>query len=276
MVLSEEGGTRAGAAKFKTEPGSDKKKNVRKTGFQQRHSWKPRPASLEDRTSAMFSDLRPSTFKTTIKRLSGYAILKYVHYTGQAIQTRQPKVFNRPSKPSDGYMSDNPDGAKYLWQAKCKEIMVKKIGYTASLRKMFPAVLGCFNEDLRRKVKNWVDSNSLESDGDNLSLLSTIEHEVYGVRSAEYEPAAYHQAQVKIYSFSHVLDSRGHTFSNYLEHHANMVNIAEHARGKLDGVPALIVDTPGMRGLCGLFLQSAHEGEKLADIANYINPTLAE
>ena len=55
-----------------------------------------------------------------------------------------------------------------------------------------------------------------------------------------------------------------------------MVNLTKRFRGKLDGVPALIVATIGMYGLCGFFRQSAHEDYKPSDIADYENPTMAE
>ena len=32
---------------------------------------------------------------------------------------------------------------------------------------------------------------------------------------------------------------------------------------------------PGMHALCGFFIQIAHENDKLANISNYANPTLA-
>ena len=78
----------------------------------------------------MFSALRPSTFKKTIKRLSGYAILKYGHYMVQAVRTCQPKIFNNPAKLSDKDMAGELDGAKYWCQDECKEMMAKKKGYT--------------------------------------------------------------------------------------------------------------------------------------------------
>ena len=46
--------------------------------------------------------------------------------------------------------------------------------------------------------------------------------------------------------------------------------------GTLEGVPALIVAMPGMRGLCGLFLQSAHEDDKPAIIPDHMSHTLAK
>ena len=33
----------------------------------------------------------------------------------QAVQTRQPKTFSCPTNLSDNDISNNPDGAKYLW-----------------------------------------------------------------------------------------------------------------------------------------------------------------
>ena len=78
----------------------------------------------------MFSALRPSTFKKTIKRLSGYAILKYGHYTGQAVRTCHPKIFSNTANLSDEDMAGEPDRAKYWCQAECKEMMAKKKGYT--------------------------------------------------------------------------------------------------------------------------------------------------
>ena len=71
---------------------------------------------------------------------------------GQAIQTGQPRVFNLPGKPSDEGVSNNLDGAKYWWQAKYKEMMAKIRGYTSSLCKMLPTILGCCDEDLRGKA----------------------------------------------------------------------------------------------------------------------------
>ena len=78
------------------------------------------PILPEDLTGTMFSALRPVTFNKTIKRLSGYMTLKYGHYTGRAVQTRQPKTFSFPSKPSYNDIADDPDGSKYWWQAECK------------------------------------------------------------------------------------------------------------------------------------------------------------
>ena len=54
-----------------------------------------------------------------------------------------------------------------------------------------------------------------------------------------------------------------------------MVNLTAHARDNLDGVPATIVATLGMHGLCGFFLQSTHKFDKLANIIYYVNPTLS-
>ena len=103
------------ATKVKTEQGSDDKNNVKKTGFQQRHSWQPAPTSPEDTTGAMFSPLGPATFKKTIKRLSGFATLNYGHYTVQAVRTHKPKTFSRTTKLSDDDISNDTDGAKYCW-----------------------------------------------------------------------------------------------------------------------------------------------------------------
>ena len=55
-----------------------------------------------------------------------------------------------------------------------------------------------------------------------------------------------------------------------------MVNLTEHARGNLGGIPASIVATPCIHGLCGFFLQGAHEDDKPSKIYDYVNPTLAE
>ena len=63
---------------------------------------------------------------------------------------------------------------------------------------------------------------------------------------------------------------------DHLDHHSDMVDMTEHSEGKLDGVPVSIVATPGMRSLCGFFLQSSHEDDKPADIVDYGNSTLAE
>ena len=54
-----------------------------------------------------------------------------------------------------------------------------------------------------------------------------------------------------------------------------MIDLTNRAKIKLDSVPALIVATPGMRGLCGLFLQSLHEDDNSDDISDYLNPTSA-
>ena len=53
-------------------------------------------------------------------------------------------------------------------------MMEEKITFTSNLRKMFPTVLGCFNEDLQVKVKNWADLDYLKSSGNNLGLLNDI------------------------------------------------------------------------------------------------------
>ena len=55
-----------------------------------------------------------------------------------------------------------------------------------------------------------------------------------------------------------------------------MVNLTENVRGKLYSVPSLIVSMPGMRVLCGFFLQSLHEDNKPDNIEDYGNPTLAK
>ena len=55
-----------------------------------------------------------------------------------------------------------------------------------------------------------------------------------------------------------------------------MVDLIEHAKGKLDGVFASIVATPGMRGHCCFFLQSSQEENKPTDIADYVKPTLTK
>ena len=70
-------------------------------------------------------------------------------------------------------MSHNPDDTKYWWQAKCKDMMVKKRCYTSSLSKMFPTVLGFCDKDLRGKVRNRVSFNYLEYVSDNLGMLNT-------------------------------------------------------------------------------------------------------
>ena len=114
-------------------------------------------------------------------------------------------------------MVNNTNGAKYLWQAKWKKMMDKKRGYTTSLRKMFPTVLGLCNKDLQGKVWNQTEFDSLESDGDILGLLNTIEQEGNGVRISEYAPVAYHQAQVKFYRLSQSQDNQGHTVSDHLK-----------------------------------------------------------
>ena len=44
----------------------------------------------------------------------------------------------------------------------------------------------------------------------------------------------------------------------------------------MDGAPASIVATLGMRGLCGFFLQRTHKDNKPAEISNYVNTTLDE
>ena len=86
----------------------------------------------------------------------------------------------------------------------------------------------------------------------------------------------YHQAQFKFYRLSQGQDGRGHTVSDHLENHSYMVNLTENVGGKLYSVPSLIVSMPGMRSLCGFFLQSLHEENKPDDIDDYGNPTLAK
>ena len=81
-MISEEGGTTPRAGKVNTNPVSDDKKNVKKTGFHKRHSRKPTTNSLEYLTGMMFSALRPATFRKIVKRILGYATLKHGHYTG--------------------------------------------------------------------------------------------------------------------------------------------------------------------------------------------------
>ena len=119
-----------------------------------------------------------------IKRISGYATLKYGKYTGQYVRTQQPKTFSRPSKPSDDDMADNPDGAKYWWQAKCKEMMADKRTYTSNLCKILPTVLGCCDEELQGKVRNRADLNYLDSSGNTLRLPNAIKKEGYGIQIA--------------------------------------------------------------------------------------------
>ena len=55
-----------------------------------------------------------------------------------------------------------------------------------------------------------------------------------------------------------------------------MVGLTKRDGVELDVVPASILATPCMRRLCGFFLQSSHEDDNPADIANYGNPTLAK
>ena len=173
-MTSEEDGTRSGVTKINTKQGSDNKKNVKKTVFQQRHSQQPEPTSPEDLTGATLSALRSVTFKNTIKRLLGYATLKYGHYTGQAVRTRQSKTFSRLSKPSNGDISDSPDSAKYWWKAECKETMAEIRTYNSNLRKMFPTVLGCCDKYLQGKVQNRSDFDYLEYSSNTLGLVNTI------------------------------------------------------------------------------------------------------
>ena len=126
-----------------------------------------------------------------------------------------------------------------------------------------------------RKVLNQADFDSLESSGDTDGLLNVINQERYRLRSAKYAFVAYHLAQVKFYLLRQGQYGYGNTVYDHLEHHSDMVNLTESARGKLDGVPDSIVTTPGMRGLCGFLLQS-YDDDKPAEISNYINPTLDE
>ena len=193
-MSSEYGGTRSRAAKVNTEKGSEEKNNLIKAGFQQRHSYQPTSTSTEDLNSATFRALRPATFKNTTKMLLGYANLKYGHYTGQDIRTRQPKAFNFPANPSDKNMDNDMEGAKYWWQDECMDMMAKKRGYTAILFKMFPSVLGWCHKDLLGKVQNCASFDSLESSGGTLIQIKAIDQEGYGFRSAYYTPVAYHQA----------------------------------------------------------------------------------
>ena len=78
-------------------------------------------------------------------------------------------------------MVENTNGAKYWWQAECKDMMAKKRGYTYKLHKMSPTVLGCCDEGLRGKVKNRADFDSLESSDNTLALLNAIKKEGHGV-----------------------------------------------------------------------------------------------
>ena len=55
-----------------------------------------------------------------------------------------------------------------------------------------------------------------------------------------------------------------------------MVDLTEHAEGKLDGVITSIVATPDMRGLCGFFLNILHEDDNPDEIDDFGNPTLGE
>ena len=52
-------------------------------------------------------------FKKTINILLGYATIKYGHYTGQAVQTRQPKILNCLGNPSDKDIVNDLDVTKY-------------------------------------------------------------------------------------------------------------------------------------------------------------------
>ena len=63
---------------------------------------------------------------------------------------------------------------------------------------------------------------------------------------------------------------------NHLEHHYTIVDLTKCVRGNMDGVPALIVSMPGIRGICGFFIQMLHEDYNTDEIADYANPTLAE
>ena len=99
-------------------------------------------------------------------------------------------------------MANDTDSASYWRHAKCKDMMAEKRGYTTILRKMFPNVLWCCNEDLQGKVRKRADFDSIESSSDILGLLNAIEQEGYRVKSAEYAPIVYHQAQVRFYRLS--------------------------------------------------------------------------
>ena len=125
-MLYKEDGKGSRSTKVKTNKYSDEKYNIKKTVFQQRHSRQPVHTLLEDLTGATFSGFRPAMFKNTIERILAFAALNYIHYTGQAVQNRQPKTFSRLTNPRDDDIADDPDGAKYWWQAECNEIMVEK------------------------------------------------------------------------------------------------------------------------------------------------------
>ena len=202
------------------------------------HSRQPTPTSLEDLIGATFSALRQATFKKAANRLSGHATFKYNHYMGQSIQTRQPNIFICTSKSSDKDMANDPDGAKYWWQAECKEVVAKNRGYITSLCKMFLTVLGSRDNDLQGKVRNWVDFDSLKSSGNTLGLINAIDQKGYGLQSAKYASFTYHQAQVKFRRLIQGQGGRNYTMSDHLEHHSYMVDLTERAGGKLDGFPA--------------------------------------
>ena len=187
---------------FKTKQGSNYKKNVKKTVFQQCPSWQTAPTLPEDMTGATLSALRPETFKNTIKRIPGFATLNCGHYTGQAVRNRQPKTFSCLTKPSDDDISETPNGAKYWCKAECKEMVAEKITYTSNLRKMSPTVLRCCNKDLQGNVRNQDNFDYLKASSDTRGLLNAINQEGYRLRSAKYASGAYHQAQVKFYCLS--------------------------------------------------------------------------
>ena len=77
--------------------------------------------------------------------------------------------------------------------------MVEERTYTSNLRKMFPTVLGFYDDDLQGKVRNRANSDYLESSGDTLDLLNTIKQEGCVLWSAKYALVAYHQVQVNFY-----------------------------------------------------------------------------
>ena len=123
-------------AKVKTKKGSEEKNFLKRQAFSNANTSSlhlPCRSTWLAQHSFFF---RPATFKKTIKRVLGYATLKYGYYMGQAVQNRQTKVFNCPAKPSDKDMDDDPDGAKYWCQVECKDMMAEKRGYTSNLRKM--------------------------------------------------------------------------------------------------------------------------------------------
>ena len=80
------------------------------------------------------------------------------------------------------------------------------------------------------------------------------------------------------YRSSFIFSNRADTVGDILSppHHSHMVDLTERARGKLYVVPASIVTTLGMRGLCGLFFHRTHKDNKTSEISDYTNPTLVE